>query len=119
MPSSLVLRGILAAQSLDFAELRDAANLNHALYGFYGISVWLAEDAEARTALETTKLVKFRRYAEFTVADMESRRLRLDATGRYPHYDVVYGNDADELAGLLAVAPHQVRINFRVDREEH
>ena len=44
------------------------AVLNHELYGFYGVSVWVADLAFPREVLESTKLVKFERYAEFTVA---------------------------------------------------
>jgi hypothetical protein len=52
--------------------------LNHELYGFYGVSVWVANIAFPRELLESTKLVKFERYAEFTVADLtECGRVRL------------------------------------------
>jgi hypothetical protein len=59
-----------------------------------------------RELLESTKLVKFERYAEFTVADLIGYGLRLRATGRRPHYDVVYeGNDLESLVARLAAAP--------------
>jgi hypothetical protein len=48
------------------ADLRQAAVLNHELYGFYGVSVWVANITFPRELLESTKLVKFERYAEFT-----------------------------------------------------
>src|SRR5215475_711432 len=39
--------------------------LNAELYGFYGVSVWVADTAWPRQRLEANKLVKFERYAEF------------------------------------------------------
>ncbi|MGH7921933.1 MAG: hypothetical protein ACREQM_18605 [Candidatus Dormibacteraceae bacterium] len=80
-----MLRGILRSGRLDPAERREAAVLNHDLYDFYGISVWLAEDEDSRSELEATKLVKFEAYAEFTVANLSVRKLRLEATGQSPH----------------------------------
>src|SRR5262245_11470595 len=50
--------------------------LNAELYGFYGVSVWVADTAWPRERLEATKLVKFERYAEFTVAGLTARGLR-------------------------------------------
>ncbi len=69
--------------------------------------------------IESAKLVKFERYAEFTVPDLTGRGLQLWATGQAPHYDVVHaGNDLESLVALLAAAPHRVRPNPHVDREE-
>ena len=62
-PDQLVFRGILGDTGLDPADLRQGAVLNHELYGFYGISV-CANIAFPRELLESTKLVKFERYAE-------------------------------------------------------
>jgi hypothetical protein len=45
------------------------ARLNHELYGFTGVSVRGANIAFPRKPLESTKLVKFECYAEFTVTD--------------------------------------------------
>ena len=73
-----------------------------------------------RELLESTKLVKFERYAEFTVAGLAEGRLQLWATGQRPHYDVVYeGNDLESLVARLAAAPHRIVDNPGVDREEH
>jgi hypothetical protein len=119
-PAELVFRGILGDTGLDPADLRQAAVLNHELYGFYGISAWVADLAFPRALLESTKLIKFERYAEFTVADLAGCELRLWATGQRPHYDVVYeGNDLDSLVARLAAAPHRIVDNRSVDREEH
>ena len=119
-PAELVFRGILGDTGLDPADLRQAAAFNHELYGFYGISVWVADLAFPRELLESTKLVKFERYAEFTLADLAGCGLRLWATGQRPHYDVVYEcNGLDSLVERLATAPHLVVDNRSVDREEH
>jgi hypothetical protein len=115
----LVLRGVLGETGLDPADLRQAAMLNHELYGFYGISVWVTGTSHPRELLETTKLRSFDRYAEFTVADLTRRGLVLWATGQSPHYDVVHeGGGLDTLIAAIWEVPHRIRDNPGVDREE-
>ena len=115
----LVLRGILGNAGLDVGDLRQAAMLNAELYGFYGVSVWVADSDWPRERLEATKLVKFERYAEFTFAGLTGRGLSLWATGQRPHYDVVDGrNDLESLVTLMAATPYVIRENPSVDREE-
>jgi hypothetical protein len=58
-PDKLVLRGILGDTGLDLADLRQAAVINHELYGFYGVSGWVTSAAHPRELLECTKLIKF------------------------------------------------------------
>ncbi len=119
-PAELVFRGILGDTGLDPADLRQAAVFNDELYGFYGISVWVADLAFPRALLESTKLVKFERYTEFTVAGLAGCGLQLWATGQRSHYDVVYeGDDLESLVARLAAAPHRIVGNPSVDREEH
>ena len=119
-PAELVFRGILGDAGLDPADLRSAAVLNYELYGFYGISVWVADLVFPRELLESTKLAKFERYAEFVVSDLARCGLRLWATGQRPHYDVVYeGQNLESLVARLAAAPHRIVENHSVDREEH
>jgi hypothetical protein len=119
-PDQLVLRGVLGGTGLDQADLRQAAVINYELYGFYGVSVWVVSAAYPRELLECIKLIKFERYAEFTVAGLAGRGLALWATGQRPHYDVVYrDDDLESLAARLAAVPHRIRDNPSVDREEH
>jgi hypothetical protein len=116
----VVLRGVLGAEGLAADDLRKAGELNYDLYGFYGISVWVAGDTFPRALLEGTKLVKFDRYAEFLVGDLEDQGLELWATGLAPHYDVVSaGAGLDEMVASVIRAPHEIRLNPSVDREEH
>jgi hypothetical protein len=110
---------VLGGTWLDPADLRQAAIINQELYGFYGISAWVTSTSHPRELLESTKLIKFERCAEFTVADLAGRGLALWATGQRPHYDVVYeGNDLESLVARLAGAPHRIRDDPSVDREE-
>ena len=51
--------------------------LNAELYGFYGVSVWVADTAWPRERLEASKLVKFERYTDFTVASLTGRGISL------------------------------------------
>lgn len=118
-PDQLVLRGILGETGLNPADLRQAAMLNHELYGFYGISVWVTGPNHPRELLETTKLRRFDRYAEFTVAGLTRCGLALWATGQSPHYDVVHeGGNLDTLVTVMCDAQYRIRDNPSLDREE-
>jgi hypothetical protein len=79
-----VLLGVLAGTWLDSADLRQAAIINQELYGFYGISVWVTSTSHPRKLLESTKLIKFERYAEFTVADLAGRGWHCGLPGSGP-----------------------------------
>ena len=76
-PGQLVMRGILGDAGLDVGDLRQAAMLNAELYGFYGVSAWVADTAWPRERLEASKLVKFERYTDFTVASLTGRGISL------------------------------------------
>lgn len=118
--TAMVLRGLLGEGELHASELRMAAVTNHDLYGFYGISVWLADVDFTVEVLEQTKLVHFERYAQFNVAALLEHGLALAATGQPPHYDVVAGDsdDVELLVQALLAVPHRVLVNPYLDREE-
>lgn len=94
---------------------------NHELHGFFGVSVWVADADHSVQGLERSKLVKFDRYAEFTVSDLLDRGLQLWATGQQPHYDVVHSgaDDVEALVDALLASSYRIRVNPHVDREEH
>jgi hypothetical protein len=112
-----VVRGVLGPSGVTSGDLRAAAVLNHDLYDFYGVSVWIPNIEHPLARLEQTKLYKFSQYAAFSVAHLVARGLELWATGQAPHYDVVH-HDLDTLVEQLRSTPHQIRINPQVDREE-
>lgn len=112
--------GLLGA-GLGAVDLRAAAMTNHELYGFFGVSVWVADADHSVQGLEQSKLVKFDRYAEFTVSDLLDRGLQLWATGQQPHYDVVHSgaDDVEALVDALLASSYRIQVNPHVDREEH
>lgn len=117
---AVVVRGILGESGLDVADLRANAVMNHDLYGFYGISVWVTSPDFPLVVLERTKLAKFDLYAVLTVADLVDRGLEMWPTGRQPHYDLVHGDGAelDNLVRSLTGALIEIRANPQVDRED-
>lgn len=116
-PDTLAVRGILGAVGLAAEDLRAAAVMNHELYGFFGVSVWVPNAEQSIRWLEQTKLRKFSQYAAFTLADLTGAGLALWATGQSPHYDVVYP-ELDVLVDRMSTTPHEIRLNPHVDRED-
>jgi hypothetical protein len=116
-PGQVAVRGVLSQEGLAVDDLAAAAGLNHDLYGFYGISVWVADDEHSLDWLERTKLAKFSHYAAFAVADLAISGVELWATGQSPHYDVVH-DQLETLVERLRLTAHQIRTNPHLDREE-
>ena len=101
-PDAVVLRG----GGLDRDVLIADAETNFAVYGFYGLSVWVAADAAdaaGEDALLASKLLKSRIVRRFVVSDLLARNLDLWDTGQSPHYDLVYQRGADVNALVDAV----------------
>lgn len=114
-PDAVVLRG----GAITDARLRADAQANHAVYGFFGISVWVPSSEFAEDDLLATKLVKARTVARFLAADLAERGLELWDTGQAPHYDVVHRDaiSLDALVQALIDAPRTTLINPYYDAE--
>lgn len=110
---AVVLRG----GGLDRDTLRADAETNFAVYGFYGLSVWVPADAVGEDTLLVTKLLKSRIVRRFLVADLLARGLEVWDTGQSPHYDLVYVRDADvdALVDAVIATPATTLINQHHD----
>jgi hypothetical protein len=110
---------VLRGHRLDADQLREDATFNHAVYGFYGISVWLPTPQFSWEAILATTLRAAQEVTVLTAGDLYDRGLRLWDTGQEPHYDVVYveSGDLDALITGLLAATHVVRDNEHYDPE--
>ena len=110
---------VLRGHRLDADQLREDATFNHTVYGFYGISVWLATPQFSREAILATKLRAAEEVTALTAGDLYDRGLQLWDTGREPHYDVVYveSGDLDALITGLLSATQVVLDNDHYDPE--
>jgi hypothetical protein len=105
--------GVLRGGALDRDVLRADAETNFAVYGFYGLSVWVPDDAAGEDALLASKLLKSRIVRRFVVASLLARGLELWDTGQSPHYDLVYllAADVDALVDAVIATPCTTLIN--------
>jgi hypothetical protein len=112
---AMVLRG----GDLTLDLLRATALTNHAVYGFYGISVWVVTDDLAEAAVAGTKLRGASAVTRLVVADVRAVGIDLWDTGQAPHYDLVYGDgqNLDELISRVLAVPHAVVDNAHHDPE--
>ena len=111
--NAVVLRGDV----LDATTLRRDAVTNFEMYGFYGVSVWLASEERPEGVLLATKLLKSRVVLRFTVGDLRAAHLELWDTGQSPHYDVVYvvADGLDSLVEALLATPNMTLVNPHYD----
>jgi hypothetical protein len=110
---------VLRGHQLDPDELREDATFNHAVYGFFGISVWLPTPLFSREAILATKL---RAAAEVTVliaGDLYDRGLRLweHRAGAALRCGVRRVRRPDALISGLLTATHVVLVNEHYDPE--
>ena len=102
---------VLRAHLLDAQLLRENAETNFALYGFYGLSVfypagdWTRDRILAERLRDAAKITVLRR------DDLAARDLRVLPTGMLPHGDIVSilttgqpDGDAGDLDALIAAA---------------
>ena len=110
---------VLRGHRLDADRSREAAAFNHAVYGFYGISVWSPTPQFSREVILATKLRAATEVTVLTAGDLYDRGLRLWDTGQEPHYDVVCveSDDLDALITGLLQATHVVLDNEHYDPE--
>lgn len=116
---SLVVRGLLGASGPTAHELEANALLDFDVYGYFGISVWVATSLGELAALERGRLSSFEQYSVMRVADVTSAGLDLWPTGLDPHYDVVRGagDDVNDLVSRFLQVPRQLSVNAHIDRE--
>ena len=108
-PGAIVLRG----DALDEECLSRDAAANFAIYGFYGLSVWVPGADVSEVDILEGKLVKAQIIVRFVAGDLYARNLLLWDTGLFPHYDGVYlmGDKLDELVRAITDAPSTSMIN--------
>ena len=101
--AALVLRG----DDLDPGRLMETAQENCAVYGFFGISVFVEVGGFSWETIASERLARAEWLAIFTVGDLLRAGLELWDTGRAPHYDVVHERCA-ELVTRFVGCPHRL-----------
>lgn len=101
--AAFVIRGDL----LDPAVLAESANENHAIYGFYGVSVFAEVGGITWEEIAATKLRRAEWVVLFTARALLANGLDLWDTGQAPHYDIVHDN-AEQLVRRILECEHRV-----------
>jgi hypothetical protein len=101
--TTLVIRGDL----LDPDALRDDANDNFEIYGYWGLSAFAEVGGFDLNWIATRKLNRTRWLVLFRAGDLYRSGLELWDTGQSPHYDVVH-EDVEELVDRLVACPHRI-----------
>ena len=101
--TAFVIRGDL----LDPTVLAESARENHAIYGFYGVSVFAEVGGITWKEIAATKLRRAEWVVLFTAHSLLAAGLDLWDTGQAPHYDIVHG-DAEQLVSRILGCEHRV-----------
>lgn len=101
--AAFVVRGDL----LDPALLAESAQENHAIYGFYAVSVFAEVGGITWEEIASTKLRRAEWLVLFTARALLANGLELWDTGQAPHYDIVH-DDLDQLVGHILGCEHRV-----------
>lgn len=101
--AAFVIRGDL----IDPAVLAASAQENHAIYGYYGVSVFAEVGGITLDEIASTKLRRAEWLVVFTARALLASGLDLWDTGRAPHYDIVH-DDIDQLVGRILGCEHRV-----------
>lgn len=95
---------VLRAYPLDEQSLRENAETNFGLYGFYGVSVFYPIGDWTMDRILTEKLSEVAQLTVFRRDDLDASDLRVLPTGTAPHGDIVgllVTGRPDDLAGDL------------------
>jgi hypothetical protein len=101
--AALVIRGDL----LDPVTLAESARDNHAIYGFYGVSVFAEVGGVTWEEIAATKLRRAEWVVLFATRELLASGLDLWDTGQAPHYDIVH-DDLDQLVGRILGSEHRI-----------
>jgi len=101
--AAFVVRGDL----LDPAVLAQSAQETHAIYGFFGVSVFAEVGGITWDKIAATKLRRAEWIVLFSARALLASGLELWDTGQAPHYDVVH-DDLDQLVGRILGCEHRV-----------
>lgn len=99
----MIVRGDL----LDPEALREDADDNFEIYGYWGISVFAEVGGFDVDQIATAKLARARWLVLCRAGDVLAAGLELWDTGQSPHYDVVH-YDVEQLVERLVACPHRI-----------
>lgn len=104
-------------EGLVHEELVAAAEFNHQLYGFHGISAWLVGEEWSLARIAKDKIGAASRLIIFRAGDLRAQGLELWDTGQASHVDIVLAHgDSADVADRVMSAGHHVMAQLRQGR---